>query len=256
MRHGETVAAYEREFVQKKCTKCGVAHPLESYDKYKRSPDGKRSVCKSCRAAHYAQNRESIRLTRKESETPESRAQAVKRAAQWAKAHPERVREFRNNASARVSLQRRAKYASFPDKAKERARQYRLRNSDIVRIKSAKRRATEEARDKAREDSTRRRKENPERYRAYSLAHVARRRWAGGGGISYDERTQIMASTCGLCSYCSRSGDLEMDHIVPLKSGGEHDPSNTAPACVSCNTSKSATLLLIWLARKAQRRAA
>jgi hypothetical protein len=44
----------------KRCTKCGNEKPATSdfFHAYKRSPDGRRSVCRECRAADHAANRE------------------------------------------------------------------------------------------------------------------------------------------------------------------------------------------------------
>lgn len=52
----------------KVCTKCGESKPAtpEFFHAYKRSPDGRRSVCRECRAAHYAANQPEVRARRKE----------------------------------------------------------------------------------------------------------------------------------------------------------------------------------------------
>lgn len=39
---------------------------------------------------------------------------------------------------------------------------------------------------------------------------------------------------------------LEIDHVVPLFRGGEHDESNMVFACARCNGSKSYKLLSEW----------
>lgn len=36
-------------------------------------------------------------------------------------------------------------------------------------------------------------------------------------------------------------GELTVDHIVPIKGGGTHHPSNLTVLCRSCNSSKGAT---------------
>jgi 5-methylcytosine-specific restriction endonuclease McrA len=40
------------------------------------------------------------------------------------------------------------------------------------------------------------------------------------------------------CAYCGESGDMHMDHFVPLARGGTHTLGNLLPACSRCNLSK------------------
>jgi len=41
------------------------------------------------------------------------------------------------------------------------------------------------------------------------------------------------------CCYCRQETKLTIEHVVPLSRGGKHSASNIAPACGSCNYSKS-----------------
>lgn len=97
---------------------------------------------------------------------------------------------------------------------------------------------------------------NPDKNAARAAQHRAKKRNSGGRGISVDDRALVLISTLGLCSYCGERKDLVLDHIVPLARNGEHDVENAAPACDGCNSQKSDTPLLVWLARKALSRAA
>ena len=40
------------------------------------------------------------------------------------------------------------------------------------------------------------------------------------------------------CAYCGASGDLHMDHFLPISRGGPHTLGNLLPACHVCNISK------------------
>lgn len=40
------------------------------------------------------------------------------------------------------------------------------------------------------------------------------------------------------CAYCGSSGDLEIEHVIPISKGGEHHLGNIVPACTRCNSSK------------------
>jgi hypothetical protein len=49
------------------------------------------------------------------------------------------------------------------------------------------------------------------------------------------------------CVYCGEvSGEMHIDHIVPVSRGGSDDPDNLCVACRSCNLSKGAKLLEEW----------
>jgi 5-methylcytosine-specific restriction endonuclease McrA len=40
------------------------------------------------------------------------------------------------------------------------------------------------------------------------------------------------------CAYCGITGDLHIEHVVPISCGGTHVLSNIVPACKGCNFSK------------------
>jgi 5-methylcytosine-specific restriction endonuclease McrA len=85
----------------------------------------------------------------------------------------------------------------------------------------------------------------------------AKRMHAGGAGVSPDQWWEIMRQHEYRCAYCgvhrnairSTSGDLEMDHVVPMPMGRD-EPDNILPACKSCNSSKSTSDLMVWAAKK------
>jgi 5-methylcytosine-specific restriction endonuclease McrA len=55
----------------------------------------------------------------------------------------------------------------------------------------------------------------------------------------------------GRCAYCGvRPEKLHIDHVVPIAKGGRHSIGNLLPACKTCNLSKHATLLAVWLHRR------
>lgn len=61
-------------------------------------------------------------------------------------------------------------------------------------------------------------------------------------------RSRIMAEREHVCAYCGdRDGPLEVDHIIPRSAGGTNDPVNLTIACKSCNSSKGAKPLDVWL---------
>lgn len=48
------------------------------------------------------------------------------------------------------------------------------------------------------------------------------------------------------CAYCGASGDLQIEHVVPISKAGEHHLGNIVPACQSCNFSKGKADALTW----------
>lgn len=48
------------------------------------------------------------------------------------------------------------------------------------------------------------------------------------------------------CAYCSCSGDLHMDHVIPLSKGGSHALANIVPACPRCNLNKKDHEVVHW----------
>ena len=90
------------------------------------------------------------------------------------------------------------------------------------------------------------REANPGWWRASVANYRARKQNAPGRGVTPAQHQEVLESTGGLCAYCGKKRRLTVDHIVPLAEGGAHDVDNLAPACLSCNSSKSAKPLDEW----------
>lgn len=50
----------------------------------------------------------------------------------------------------------------------------------------------------------------------------------------------------GTCAYCPAPATT-WDHVRPVRDGGQTAPGNVVPACATCNSSKKATDVFIWL---------
>lgn len=90
----------------------------------------------------------------------------------------------------------------------------------------------------------------PEKQTAHNRRRRAYKANAEGNGVSAEQWSNLLEEYNYLCAYCNGKKSLEMDHIVPLSSGGRHDLDNVVPACKSCNSSKGDTLLLMFLYRR------
>lgn len=61
--------------------------------------------------------------------------------------------------------------------------------------------------------------------------------------LSKAERFEVYGKCQGHCAYCGCAleyKDMQVDHIVPLKRGGQDDIKNMLPSCRSCNHYKAA----------------
>lgn len=200
------------------CSKCGEGKPATAF--YASC----KSWCKACRRAasrafHHA-NKERLNAKRVEwAQRNVDRENA--RKLEWARANPEKV-----------SMARAAYVEANPERERGRWRDYHRRHPE-----------------KAKKRQARYRRRHPDRKRARDTVRHARRRAAVGRGVTAAEWVAIRRSYLGICAYCSRRKRLTMDHIKPLVSGGAHEPENIAPCCRSCNSSKNATPLVVWLAK-------
>lgn len=87
-----------------------------------------------------------------------------------------------------------------------------------------------------------------------TYGHAARSRRRGCvGRHTPREWEALRASYHGLCVYCL-SEATQRDHIVSLAAGGSNYIENLVPACGSCNGSKNAMPLLVWITRRAARK--
>ncbi len=68
------------------------------------------------------------------------------------------------------------------------------------------------------------------------------------GSFLKDEGLKVALAE--FCCYCGRRDDLSLDHMIPRMKGGPHSADNLVVACRSCNSSKHARDLLVWMAAK------
>jgi hypothetical protein len=120
-----------------------------------------------------------------------------------------------------------------------RVRKHRAENPD--RYRDYSRKYLEANREKYAEWN--RRYAKTERGRLIALADRARRR---GSPFSAEAKRYIQIIKDDPCVYCGEPS-TEIDHIVPMISGGSGDWINIAPSCRSCNAAKKEKSLLAYL---------
>lgn len=199
----------------KRCSKCGTEKPLSEYYAHPRGKNGRYAGCKDC-------------------------TRAVNDL--WRILNPERKRA----ASRRHYEANRAVYI-------ERARLWGESNKEVCA--EGDRRYREANRSKVNAAVARWERAHPERHAAKEQGRRARKAAAPGRGVTPEQWLAVLAESLGLCAYCNERKPLTMDHIEPLRRGGAHDDDNICAACRSCNSGKSDTPLLVWLALNGPARA-
>lgn len=146
---------------------------------------------------------------------------AIAIATQWAKDNKDRV-----------NVKNRKWRADNIDKARDIERNYRRNNRSKERLRW----------DMWKEN-------NPEKYKASRQAWRSKRRsleFSVSGETSREEIQNLNSEYCNLCVYCLEPA-TQIDHVVPLNSGGLNVIENLVPCCLKCNCSKQDTPLLVWL---------
>lgn len=92
------------------------------------------------------------------------------------------------------------------------------------------------------------------RYRLYHRAKSRARKVAQRGGTpSHLTPSHLWRHWLAFdhsCAYCGSSGDLEVEHVVPISKGGQHHLGNIVPACHSCNSNKGTRDAHQWFKSK------
>lgn len=207
----------------KRCSRCGEVKPLEDFPKRDRrqARDGRYSYCRPC-----------------------SKTMSHARTRKWRRLNPEAARTASRLASRKLRAEQpdyfRNWYRQNADSERERSR-------EIMRVLRRERPELSRATD------ARYRQNHPELVRERERANTHQRRALKAatarsilGGYSYRYMVDFIAELLtNPCDYCGGPGET-LDHIVPLSRGGLHIPANLAPACLSCNSSKSNRLLHEW----------
>ncbi len=160
----------------------------------------------------------------------------------------------------------RAYYLKNRDKVAETNRQYVIKNKDAVKLRSKNYRNKNSEKILERVKSYA--QQYPERVRAYKKKyHDAHKREAAlrvkirraklKDALITEEKAQRVYDfyswmknqdyvTCTYCGAYIPGSSLQVDHIIPVARGGDHDPDNFAVSCRPCNLSKSDFLLSEW----------
>jgi 5-methylcytosine-specific restriction endonuclease McrA len=89
------------------------------------------------------------------------------------------------------------------------------------------------------------------RTRKATYARRRKRRMARVTHDLSDEQWTALKAAWNGCAYCGATDrPLQRDCVLPISRGGRYTLDNIAPACGSCNASKSNDEVTSWLRRK------
>lgn len=129
----------------KKCSKCKESKLIVEFSKDKYRKDGLKNQCKSCRKAHYQDNKEQVLAQHKEYYQA-NREKKLERQKVYKQVNRERIqvnsREFYKTNREQILEQQKAYYLTNQEQIKTYQRKYSQANPDKINAKNAKRRAT------------------------------------------------------------------------------------------------------------------
>tara|TARA_R110001599_G_scaffold26569_1_gene93724 strand:+ start:86 stop:814 length:729 start_codon:yes stop_codon:yes gene_type:complete len=120
----------------KECSKCGIEKPTTGFNKDKSKKDGFTSICKSCHAQYYAQNKEKIKEERARYYAQNKEKIKEERARYYAQ-NKEKIKEERTRYYDQNKEKVRQRDARYYDKNKEKIKQrftqYRAQNKEKIK---------------------------------------------------------------------------------------------------------------------------
>lgn len=76
--------------------------------------------------------------------------------------------------------------------------------------------------------------------------HRQRSKVPGTFRVTVEDWMEILRAFNNKCAYCGNSGQMTIDHVLPLSRGGRHCIANLVPACKRCNHSKGSLTVVEW----------
>ena len=206
----------------KTCTKCKREQAESEFCKDKRSKDGLRSWCKSCKRetlnAWRDKNREHVRdLDRKYYAADPEKQRAEARASYYK--DPERAKGRNKRWFAEHPKYKRDRYKANPEPILKHDKRWRENNPDKHKAKLV-----------------RWRKENPSKNHEYQ---IKRRQYETNGKFTARDWRALLDRYGHQCLACHAiDKKLVADHVIPLSRGGTNTIDNIQPLCELCNMKK------------------
>jgi len=137
-----------------------------------------------------------------------------------------------------INLKRRNKYKENPENIKEKSREWARNNRD-KNVKRAREWRSNNLK-RSRQNSKNWQKNNPEARKAITQTRRARK-YGQGESFKKEDVITLEISQKNKCVYCKvlLNGKYHIDHIMPLKLGGNNSKDNIQLLCQPCNNKKS-----------------
>jgi 5-methylcytosine-specific restriction endonuclease McrA len=156
----------------------------------------------------------------------------------------ENTKDWKQENKERVTEYNKAYYAKNREHERQRSRRYQKENAEKIATAQRDYRKKNKSRIREREEQWRATPQG----RLKRLTTQRRRQ-----GLLKGQQSQIPAEQLNRlfeyfdysCAYCGIKGNLTIDHVLPVASGGT-DLNNLVPACGSCNSSKSKKQMEVW----------
>jgi 5-methylcytosine-specific restriction endonuclease McrA len=188
----------EQTATEKTCSDCGMSKPAEDFYVHKQTRDGRHPYCKACCAVRGRRN-------------------------------------YQRNTGRQA--RRKAYYAAHREEAKSAAKAWAAANRD--RVLACRQQYLESHREQEKQRARRWSAANPDRVKHNNRLRKARSKGATVCTLTLIQWEAIVAAYGGRCAYCGcLPAHLQMDHVVPLRKGGQHTAENVVPACRPCNARK------------------
>jgi 5-methylcytosine-specific restriction endonuclease McrA len=236
------------------CSKCGRELPATSeyFSTKKASRDGLKSTCKECVNAwhreHYKANKEKISEQHK-SYYRENKQFIDEKHRLWQEANPDKVklksRRFYDANKDIVNSRSLLRYYSNKEVVAARQKEYRLQNKEYIaeyhrRYYLVKKDYISDRCRKYQQTIT---------GQEVKRNHYQKRRAIKRGlacTLTKTEWQAIVQHFNGKCAYCGKELPLTQDHFIALSKGGAYTHNNIVPACMYCNSKKSAKSFFDW----------
>lgn len=208
----------------KTCAKCKREQAESEFCKDKRSKDGLRSWCKSCKREALNEWRDKNREHVRELDRKYYAADPEKQRAE--------ARTAYQNDPERAKARNKAWYAAHPDYKQERYKQ------QVEKERARQREYGRKHPEKTKAKLEKWKAKNPGKQSQYT---IKKRNYKSDGMFTADEWNAMLDRYGHQCLACHATDKrLVSDHVIPLARGGSNTIDNIQPLCEQCNNRKKA----------------